>query len=87
MHQYRETQTHYLILLWFVREVAQAVGGEVSMGSSWATCKKKKGKTRLGPERPAETTELQMRHLWAEEKVESQKRKGTRESTRREPEN
>lgn len=36
-----ETQTHYLILLWFVREVAQAVGGEVSMGSSWATCKKK----------------------------------------------
>lgn len=44
MHQYRETQTHYLILLWFVREVAQAVGGEVSMGSSWATCKNKKVK-------------------------------------------
>lgn len=49
--------------------------------------KKNKVKTRLGPERPAETTELQMRHLWTEEKVESQKRKGTRESTRREPEN
>lgn len=32
-------QSQYLILLWFVREVAQAIGGEVTVGSGRATCR------------------------------------------------
>lgn len=35
----RRAQTQYLILLRLVREVAQAIGGEVSVGSGRATCR------------------------------------------------
>lgn len=38
----QRAQTYYLIFLWFVREVTQAVGGEVSMGGGWATCREVK---------------------------------------------
>lgn len=38
--QHKMHGDHYLILLWFVRKVTQAVGGEVSVGSGWATCRR-----------------------------------------------
>lgn len=36
---WQRAQSQYLILLWFVREVAQAIGGEVTVGSGRATCR------------------------------------------------
>lgn len=36
---YNLTQTYYLILFWFVREVAQAVRGKISMRSRRAACR------------------------------------------------
>lgn len=34
----KETWTHYLVLLWFVREITQAVGSQVPVSCSWTPC-------------------------------------------------
>lgn len=38
--EWKTLRTHYLIFLWFVRKVTQAVGGQVPVGGGWATCRK-----------------------------------------------
>lgn len=73
--QRRETWKHYLILLGFVREVTQAVGGEVSMGGWRTPCSKVRG-VRISEAKH----EFKWKNVFSKRKIKKRKKEELEES-------